>query len=259
MTNRITGHDELAYLGLILFKSQEQLERASIERAALMTSIASEMRTPLFVAQGDIQKFEELERGKLEPGFVKHLDRAGKNIDRVLILIDDLLSMETLEAGKVNLVKSKITAREIADVALAAVASLAKKKDIELVNQCEDTTIIADKDRLVQVLVNLLANALKFSAENTRVIAASEATPEAVKISIIDQGPGMDRETRDRVFEKYFQAQTPERKEGFGLGLAICNLLVQSHDGHLGVESEVGKGSTFWISIPRNDHRSIIA
>lgn len=110
--------------------------------------------------------------------------------------------------------------------------------------------MVADKDRLIQVLVNLLSNALKFSANETKITISSELENGAIKVMVTDQGPGMDKETRERVFEKYFQAETAAKKEGFGLGLAICNLIVQSHKGKLGVESEPGKGSTFWFSIP---------
>ncbi len=250
MSNRILGYDELAYLGLILFKSQQQLDKASDQRSEMMGSLASEMREPLLVSRELINKFEA-EAGSLAASTQKQLDRAAKNVERVIGLIDDLLSMETLETGKVSIVKAKTNLRNLAETALAAVSSLSRKKNIELLNLCDSEFMInVDSDRIVQVLVNLLGNALKFSPDNTRIRISSEVDREYVKILVSDEGPGMNPETRAQVFEKYFQAQTPEKKQGFGLGLAICQLIIQSHSGQLGVESEEGKGSTFWFSLP---------
>jgi signal transduction histidine kinase len=250
LPNTIKGSDEIAYLGQVLWKSQKELDHSSRERSKIMNSIANEMRAPLTFAEQCLQEFAASDDGRSEATVSRQLERAQRNITRVSALIDDLLSMETLEAGKVNLVKSEFDLHGMVDSALAAVASLAKKKDIELVNSSASVSMVADKDRLIQVLVNLLSNALKFSANDTKITISSELENGAIKVLVTDQGPGMDKETRERVFEKYFQAETAAKKEGFGLGLAICNLIVQSHKGNLGVESEPGKGSTFWFSIP---------
>ena len=256
ITNKVGGHDEIAYLGKVLFDSHQELERASAERLQLMKEVAHEMQMPLDNASSCITKCKLEYGSKLSPRMMTQIDRALSNIERVTVLIEDLLTMETLESGKVNITVRQFDSREMADAAINAVASIAKKKDIQIENLVKSVLVSADRDRLIQVLVNLVSNAIKFSSENTAIQIYSEDQNEKIKFVVSDQGPGMDEATRSRVFEKYFQAQTPEQKQGFGLGLAICSLIVHTHSGKLGVESELGKGSKFWFSIPKHQPKT---
>lgn len=247
------GTDELAYLGLLLHQAKSQLDMASQQRALMMASLAQQMRVPLQSAKASLHQFYEITGKSMQDVAGKQLTRAQNNIDRVLRLVDDLLTMESLESGKVTLELSDCEVHSIAEDAIATVAGLAKNKSIILLNECASIKIRADKSRLVQVLINYLSNAIKFSPAQTQIsVSTIQSSAEKVKVLVTDQGPGMDAETRDRVFEKFFQANTAEKKQGFGLGLAICQLIVHSHQGSLGVDSEPGKGSSFWFEIPMN-------
>ncbi len=248
----LNGSDELAYLDLILHRSKQELEQAARDRRQIMQSLASDMSRPLHVAQKELHGFRSLTEGQLVPQAQKTLERSLRSIDRVLRLVDDLLSMETLETGAVDLEIADCQISAVAEDAISSISSLASDKKIRLINDCDNTIVAADKARLVQVLVNFLSNAIKFSPKETSITISSETKDKLLLVSVTDQGPGMDEGTRNRVFEKFFQANTEEKKQGFGLGLAICQLLVQCHGGRLGVESEAGKGSRFWFEIPLN-------
>ncbi|MBX9685757.1 MAG: hypothetical protein K2X27_03585 [Candidatus Obscuribacterales bacterium] len=247
----LTGTDELAFLDLILHQSKEELDSASRQRGQMMLSLAEEMRIPLRHSQLELERFAVLTESVLPEQSKRNLLRSQVSIERVLSLVDDLLSIESLQTGKVDLELNDCDIRNLAEEAISTVASLAGKKQIELLNNCQSELLRADKARLLQVLINYLSNAIKFSPENSVIKVETHCGPEFLRVSVQDQGPGMDQDTRERVFEKFFQANTEQKKQGFGLGLAICQLLVQAHNGRLGVESEVGKGSSFWFEIPR--------
>lgn len=250
LSDQIKGSDEFAYLDLILHQAKIQLEMASSQRAEMMMSLAEGMRMPLQEATAQLNKFAEEEGAALSERGKTQLQRAEGNISRVLKLVDDLLTMETLETGRIDLELNDCNIKDVADDAISTLSSLARLKNITLLNSCQDKTIRADRPRIAQVLINYLSNAIKFSPENTTITVSNQSSGEAQKICVSDQGSGMDEETRSRVFEKFFQAQTAEKRQGFGLGLAICSLIVESHHGRLGVDSEPGNGSTFWFEIP---------
>lgn len=251
MRDFVSGTDELAFLDETLHEAKKQLDHSARERTQIMASLADDMRRPLQEAQNHLNQVEQFESALLSARSRNQLLRSQSNISRVLALVDDLLTMESLEAGKVDLKQSTCDVLQIVEEALSTVSSLARRKGIKLVNSCQMTEINADRARICQVLINYLANAIKFSPANTIIKTTSEAKPDCIKLCVEDQGPGMDEETRSRVFEKFFQAAGEEKKQGFGLGLAICALIVQSHNGKLGVDSAPGKGSSFWFEIPR--------
>ena len=245
----LPGKDELAYLDLILRHTKEKLNFAAQERATMMKLIAEDMQNPLKEAQSALRSFRQEKGSDLNDRMNKQLKRGQSNIDRVLLLIKDLLTMETLETGKVGLERSQVQLVELVDESLAIVASLAADKKIQLANECSNVEIWVDRARLIQTLINYLSNAIKFSSAETKIVVSNSLSDDRVRVNVIDQGPGMDEQTRQRVFERFFQAEGAEKKQGYGLGLAICSLIIESHDGKLGVDSELGKGSCFWFEL----------
>lgn len=251
-SDRIAGADELTYLDIVFHHTQERLIKSASDRAAVMNVLAREMSAPLRQARQLITAFQQREENKVSAREVKSLSRAEGNIDRVLALVDDLLTMETLEAGQITLERAECNLIRIAEESIATVSSLAGAKEIELINECRELPLTADKSRLHQTMINLLANAIKFSPEKTKIIVSSIRQADWLRICVTDQGPGMDEETRSRVFEKFYQAEGVQKKEGFGLGLAICRMIVEAHGGRIGVESKPGEGSTFWFDLPNS-------
>lgn len=252
MRNEVKGSDEFASLDLCLHHAEAQINEASALRAEMMSSLALDMRRPLQDSQQGLQRFRALTGDSLPDRCLNLLTKSQRNIDRVLSLIENLLTIESLSTGKVHLETRICDTAKVAEEALGTVSSLAQKKSIGLKNECAAVSIKADGEKLVQVLVNLLGNAIKFSPANTTIKILSEEKKEFIRLAVQDQGPGMNEETKASVFEKFYQAQTAEKEQGFGLGLAICKLIVESHGGVIGVESEPGKGTTFWFDLPRN-------
>jgi signal transduction histidine kinase len=115
---------------------------------------------------------------------------------------------------------------------------------------CRSSIVRADSAKLLQLLVNYLSNAIKFSPLNGEIVVDSKQTDGSITIRVTDSGTGMDDQVKAKVFEKHFQANTAERSQGFGLGLAICRLIADSHEWQVGVQSEPGRCSTFWMKIP---------
>jgi signal transduction histidine kinase len=246
----VEGDDELAALDLILQKTCEELIECEAHRRAVMQMVAHDMRSPIMAALAGIELVDTMYGEGLPPLGRKQLPKAEQNIGRILHLVNDLLTLDRLEAGRLELDLSTCAVRKLADEAISALSSVAAKRGIALANECEDAFIAADESRLNQVLLNFISNALKFSPDNSAISLVSKHDANFVRIGVRDQGPGLDKKAAARVFDKFFQAEGLKKREGFGLGLAICKLIVESHGGSVSVESKPGKGCTFWMTLP---------
>ena len=168
-------------------------------------------------------------------------------------MIDDLLDLARIEAGHIRLNLQPVGAAEAIQEAEETVGNLAKEKGLELSTNLTDSDLRlnADPDRLHQVLVNLMQNAIKFTPSGGKVAVTAQRDGAGVRIEVRDTGPGIPPQDLPLVFEKFHRATSDGRKvEGTGLGLSICRLLVDLHGGEIGVESEVGKGSIFHFTLP---------
>jgi len=184
-----------------------------------------------------------------------------KNIDRLSRIIGNLLDISRIEAGRVELKRKELDAGATARELVSAMSPHAEAKGLSLVADAvgQVPPIYADHDRLIQVLTNLVGNAAKFTESGGRITVrvrwrerSSSGEPEAVEFSVIDNGIGIPAEEKDRVFEKFHQVgrtHGPGAK-GTGLGLAITKQLVELHGGRLWLESEPGKGTTFFFTLP---------
>jgi signal transduction histidine kinase len=248
----VSGHDELNYLDLILQKTCANLIESEEHRSAIMQMIAHDMREPMIATQSAIELLGALPADVMPQMGRKNLLAAEKNINRILHLLNDLFTLDSLEAGKLELDLTTADVKEIADEAISALAAVAATRGISLTNSCQSDCIDVDAARIHQVLINFISNAIKFSPDNSVITLVSKQAPGSVAIGVKDQGPGMNKGTASRVFDKFFQAEGKKKSEGFGLGLAICKLIVESHGGSVFVETAPGKGATFWIRLPRD-------
>jgi signal transduction histidine kinase len=139
--------------------------------------------------------------------------------------------------------------RSLAQEAADSIVGLAQAKDISIKVDCSDLTVNIDERRMMQVLINLLSNAIKFSSADSTVCIGGRKVKGGVQIFVEDEGTGMDAETASKIFEKYVSG-VGQTEKAFGLGLAICQLIVTAHGGTLSVDSQPGRGSTFFISLP---------
>jgi len=185
----------------------------------------------------------------------QRIERSVSNIDRLLTLIDELLHVEKLAAGKLV---DELAPCAVTSVVEAAVNSIRDHAELQKLSVSHDRSyamILADEQRLVQVVINLLSNAIKYSPAGTNISVEQRDLGGDVEIRVIDQGRGLPAHMHERIFESYVQVQKSDadRGTGTGLGLAICKQIVEKHGGRIGVESEEGKGSSFWIRLPKLD------
>lgn len=176
-----------------------------------------------------------------------------QNIERLIVLLNDLFDLDTLDTGKIEVEPTLASLSIIFERSISAVSMFAQKHQVELqVEPCQ-IELLVDSNRLVQVLVNLLSNAIKFSPPGSMVTIATRQSPGYVEIGVIDHGRGIPQSHQESIFEAYRQVEVADgqAKGGTGLGLAICKAIVEAHHGQIGVNSELGKGSVFWLKLPR--------
>lgn len=222
---------------------RKQLEQMQRELYAM---IAHDVRSPLMSAKAAI----ELSLIGI-PDNETRLKRAEHSIDRVTHLINDLLDMEKLQAGKFEIYPDRITCKNVVASAVDSVHGLIEAKKLKLVESVVDAELYADRELLARVVFNLLSNAVKFSPPEATIYVTCQLDAGELRFSVRDQGPGISREAQLRLFEKFVQLEDKHRThKGTGLGLAICKMIVEEHDGRIGVTSDGSSGSEFWFTVP---------
>lgn len=229
-----------------------EVERANRLKSEFLTTMSHELRTPLHTIIGFSELLREHMGGALnekQSRFVSHINEAGQHL---LTLINDILDLSKIEAGRLELHKETIEAAEGIEEVLASLRPLGERKRIVIENQVErEMDICADPVRYKQILFNLLSNAIKFTPDGGRVWIEGKRENRFARISVSDTGIGLPPEEHDAIFSTFHQADaTKEVREGTGLGLPITRKLVEHHGGKIRVESEIGKGSRFSFTIP---------
>ena len=173
------------------------------------------------------------------------------NVNRLLRLLDELLRLEELAPGQLVGALVPIKVRDLADSAIASLADYALNQSIKLEVQLTPQMVLADFERVVQVLINLISNAIKFSFKGGTVLLQIEQDRDHVEFSVIDSGRGVPLAKQGHIFQAYGQASASDASSGTGLGLAICQSIVEAHGGTIGVENRETGGSRFWFKLPR--------
>jgi PAS domain S-box-containing protein len=217
-------------------------------KSSLVSTVSHELRTPLTMIQG----FSELllTRDLAEKRSREALRQINDSAERLSRLIEDLLSVSRIESGRLVARTEPELLNEVID---EVVVTFDKREDRSLVVEVDPhlPKIMADRDKLVQILTNLISNALKYSAPPTQVKIAAAQVGATVQVAVIDSGIGLTEEERSQLFSKFFRADRDEVRDagGTGLGLYIAKSLVEMQDGRLWVTSELGRGSTFRFSL----------
>ncbi|MCD6073718.1 MAG: sensor hybrid histidine kinase [Rhodospirillales bacterium] len=219
-----------------------------------VSTVSHELRTPLTSIKGALGLMRAKTLGTLPADMNMMLDIAYKNCDRLVLLINDILDIEKIEAGKMDFKFEPVDIMSIVRNALAANQAYADQFGVTLSlgAELEHGSIRADEGRIMQVLANLLSNAAKFSPENGKIEIRVERHGRLVRVSIEDHGPGIPEDFRSRIFEKFSQNDSSDRRKvsGTGLGLSIVRAIVERHGGRIDFDTEIGKGSTFYFEIP---------
>jgi PAS domain S-box-containing protein len=216
--------------------------------------ISHDLRSPMTSVAVFLHMVREGVYGLNEKGAAA-AGRVESSVTGVVNLLNDLLDVEKLEAGKMQLRLESVKVSAIVEAALDIVRPLAEQQDIQLdLLRHEETIIVADSGRLSQVVQNIVSNALKFSPKGSFVQIYYGQNGGQAEIRVTDAGPGIPEGDREFVFDRFRQldSQGEEKIKGSGLGLAICKAIVEQHGGTIGVISQAGQGSTFWFKIPSN-------
>ncbi|MFP2902324.1 PAS domain S-box protein, partial [Corallococcus sp. 4LFB] len=227
----------------------EQSEQAIRLREEVLRVVAHDLRAPLNVIQLSASM---LEKGLPEGGGVRHrLETLQRSVQRANRLIQDLLDVARMDGGVLPVERRPLEVAPLIQEVMEQHRGLAEARALRLQAHVPEAVprVLADPERLLQILSNLLGNALKFTPEGGHILLRVQPEAGQVRFQVTDTGPGISAEDRPRIFERFWQAG-PKRKEGAGLGLAIVKGLVEAHGGQVGVESAPGAGSTFFFTLP---------
>lgn len=239
-------------------------ERYHLERmkSQFLSMVSHELRTPLTTIQASLSLLKEKVIDANSEEGETTIDIATEGVDRLVRLVSDILDLERLRSGKLRLTKDYYSVQKILKNAIAQVQELAKQANIEIRVSSPDFCLYVDQDRLIQVLINLLSNGLKFSPPHSHIDLFVEkviledllqtSPMDWVKFTVRDLGRGIPPQCLKSIFEPFQQVDASDAREkgGTGLGLAICRDIIQGHGGKIWVESVLGRGSSFYFTLP---------
>ena len=237
---------EIADLGRDIQGLAEQLADTEARRVRLLGEMAHEMRTPLTVANGTVEAMID----GVMPADAEHLGLVQVELRRVARLGSDLSALSRAEEGRLELVLRPVRLDGVAQDVVNRLLPQAEDAGVELVVKSEPTVVVADPDRLAQVVTNLVGNALQATGAGGGVTVTCTASREAL-LAVTDTGVGLDGDEVGRVFERFYRGATPRADGGTGIGLTIARGIVEAHGGTLTATSPGrGRGATFSVRLP---------
>ncbi|MBU1880014.1 MAG: GAF domain-containing protein, partial [Chloroflexi bacterium] len=248
----IAANDE--FLGAVaVFRDISQELETNRAKTDFVNTVAHELRSPLTSIKGFLDLL--LESPDYEPDEVHEmLSMARSSSNRLHHLIEDLLDVSRIEAGKVALSQAPVNLGDLIDYTLATLYVQAAPKNISMTSEVPDNLplILGDQDRVIQVLTNLVSNAIKYTPDGGRVHLMAQRQKQMVRVAVKDSGIGISPADQQHLFEKFFRVKDPALPSvtGTGLGLSIAKGIVEMHGGRMSVESAVGSGSTFSFTLP---------
>ena len=242
-------------------EKNEQLEVANLKlrdldrlKSDFLANVSHELRTPLTAIKGAVDLVLREVPGPLNEKQTHYLSRVRSNTQHLAGLINDLLDLSKIESGKIEVKFSLVSLGGLMHEVVETLRPVAAEKFIALESTISQPSILmwADRDKINQVLMNLIGNAIKFTPAQGRVTVSASNDNESIQVSVSDAGPGIPLEEKEKIFDKFYQiAQVGDVKpKGTGLGLAICKALVELHGGTIWVEPEPSGGSAFCFTLP---------
>lgn len=240
--------------GMVVCRDISDKKEAEKRVSEFYSTVSHELRTPLTSIRASLGLIEGGIGGEVSDKAKKLVVIARQASDRLIRLINDILDISKIEAGKFELSKKTVESHTLVQKTVDGITGMAEERKVSIIKELKTGgPLDCDEDRIIQILTNLISNAIKFSPKESAVTLRLEpGTPGFFRFSVIDQGPGIPKEQMHKLFGKFQQLDSSDsrKNEGTGLGLAISKALVESHGGKMGVDSEVGKGSRFWVELP---------
>lgn len=244
-------------------KNKDKVKKFDILRSEFVMTLSHELKTPLTVLKAIVCNITENELGDISQELRSELNIAEQNIDRLTRMITNFIDISKVIFGKLKLHKSCFGIQQLISEVVTTLMPIATKKNIELnyFVPDQDIAINADRDRIIEVLTNLIENATKYGLENGCITLYVEEDNEAVHFKVSDNGPGIDKKDINSIFDRFVQIEKVinSDKTSIGLGLPLVKEIVELHEGYVWVESEPGKGCTFGFTLPKLNVQEIAA
>ena len=238
-----------------LAETNQKLDEVNRHKSLFLANMSHELRTPLTAIEGLAANMLDGITGPLNEKQTEYVADVRASSDRLARLIEDLLDLSIVAAGRAEMRPTTIPLGALVQEVVVGLRTLAKNKrtDLELGLLEPELTVWADRDRVAQVLTNLIGNAIKFTPSEGKVVLSAHRNGGTwAEVTIADTGPGITAEETDKIFDEFYQVTKPgkDKSQGVGLGLAISKKLIEMHGGRIWVESRVGTGSVFHFTLP---------
>jgi signal transduction histidine kinase len=237
-----------------LQSANEKLRELDLLKSSFVSMVSHELRTPMTSIKGYVDNLLDGVAGPLNEKPAYYLNRVKHNVERLTRMINDLLDLSRIEAGAVKLQLGSLSIPELLNDVVEGFQTMATEKSISVkaLSMSELPLIQGDRDKLYQILNNLIQNAIKFTPKGGTILAEAQAGPQGfVQICVSDTGCGITPEESGKVFERFYRGESVAMENrGAGLGLAITKNLVELHHGRIWVESTPGEGSRFLFTLP---------
>lgn len=243
--------DEIGRLVSTFNEMIGRLESSFLQIKRFTADASHELKTPLTVLKGEIEV--GLKRQRRPEEYRRVLASCLEEVDRMSRIVDDLLTLARADMGALQLQKERVDLGEVAEGVWRSLGRIAEEKGLRFTFQRDgEVAVWGDKDRLRQLLVNLVDNALKYTPPGGEVRLRVERDDTLALLTVQDTGEGIPPEDQERVFERFYRVDKARSRQrgGTGLGLSICKWIAEAHGGKISLESEVGKGSTFVVQLP---------
>ncbi|MBO0837875.1 MAG: GAF domain-containing sensor histidine kinase, partial [Actinobacteria bacterium] len=248
-------HAELVQAHESLTRSNEELARASRHKSDFVANLSHELRTPLNAILGFSELLIEADERAIDPerrlGFLHNVHSSGKHL---LNLLNEILDLSKVEAGQMEVRETVFDLSRTIASAISTMSPVADKGGVSVHSRGPDRLLVrADEEKVGQMLLNLISNAIKFTPAGGSVSVEVDATPERLDICVADSGIGISKDDQERIFEEFKQLEGDgQQRQGTGLGLTLTRRLAELHGGRVWVDSEPGAGSRFFVRLPRS-------
>ena len=244
----------ISILSFYLLRAEKRKRIAEKHKDEFLSIVSHELRTPLTAINGSLSLLTNLKDDNKDRQ-TSLLRMAVNNTKKLTMLVNDILDLQQLEVGKLKYQMNSISLHGLLEDATRDIANYAGETGTHIENHFikEDLFVYADKSRLMQVMYNLISNAIKYgAAHDTILVTTRKVEPHHVRVAVVDHGEGIPEQFKHRLFEKFTQADSSSarRFNGTGLGLSIVKLIIEEHRGTVGFYSEPGSGSTFYFDLP---------